>query len=527
MNLRAGIVTGCLALTINVACFGQLVKSGPQVTTFFSLIDDTDQPYGLYMPKNFNPGFYDPSRKYPLVISLHGAYSNHRLNLKRVFGLGNRMGETDAEATRYFPEFRDVGMIVASPLARGTLGYVGIPEADVYAVLDDVKKRFPIDEDRIYLTGLSMGGGGTLYIGLTRPDIWAAIAPVCPAPPVGTMDLAPNALNIPVKLFHGDADPIVPVTGTREWNKRFLELGVKSEYVEYPGVKHNSWDNAYANASIFDWFAQFKRNTDPQHVRFISGSFEYADAYWVHFDSLTPGTLASIDAEITGASQLKITTSDLDGFTLKLHTRRPWKITIDGQKFSTKVLSFTKNKTWREGKAPLPSKRTGSIYDAIGKKHIYVYGTADQPSEEEVAHRREVAERLADWATPRTPLLLTLRSFADKNVKPTDSNGANLILLGTRETNSLIPDAPIRLRPDAADYTLITVAPDPTRQVVIISGKSPGSLAPRPFQVNMTYDYILMRGREVLASGNFDKNWRLTDEQRKRLADTGVVEIRN
>ncbi len=119
--------------------------------TFFSDVDDSEQPYGLYIPKN-----YDEKKQYPLVMMLHGAQSNHRLSLKRVFGFSNQQGETDLEATRYFQQWPDVDYIVASPLARGTMGYKGIPEKDVWDVVADVKRRFHIDEDRTYLTGLSM-----------------------------------------------------------------------------------------------------------------------------------------------------------------------------------------------------------------------------------------------------------------------------------------------------------------------------------------------------------------------------------
>src|SRR6266545_436053 len=163
-----------------------------------------------------------------------------------------------------------------------------------------------------------MGGGGTLWLGLTRPDIWAAIAPVCPAPPSGTEDLAGNALNVPVHLFHGDADTTVPVKVSRDWHKRFLDLGVKAEYVEYPGVRHNSWDFAYKNGAIFDWFGQFKRNRYPERVRFSTRAYKYNSAYWLTLDALTPGTLATIDAKFTGKNQISIATSNLDGFTLNL-----------------------------------------------------------------------------------------------------------------------------------------------------------------------------------------------------------------
>ena len=101
------------------------------------------------------------------------------------------------------------------------MGYQGIAEKDVYDVLAGVKTPLPIDEDRVYLTGLSMGGGGTLWLGLTRPDIWAAIAPVCPAPAQGLEELAPNALNLPVHLFHGDEDRAVPVEVSRAGTSAF------------------------------------------------------------------------------------------------------------------------------------------------------------------------------------------------------------------------------------------------------------------------------------------------------------------
>ncbi len=125
--VRALCLFGLVLLTLGTAC------AQPQVFTYFSSVDDSDQPYAVYVPKNLVR-----TRKYPLVISLHGADSNHRLNLRRVFGRGNMAGESDAEAVRYFPPFKDVDFIVASPLARGTMGYQGVPEKDVYDVLADV-----------------------------------------------------------------------------------------------------------------------------------------------------------------------------------------------------------------------------------------------------------------------------------------------------------------------------------------------------------------------------------------------------
>jgi fermentation-respiration switch protein FrsA (DUF1100 family) len=324
--IRAGLfaaIAGILALSA--------IQPGPQVATFPSDVDGTDQPYGLYVPKNF-----DPAKKYPLVVSLHGAWSNHRLNLRRVFGMGNRPGESDLDATRYFPPLPDVDYFVASPLARGTLGYQGIPEKDVYDVVADVKRRFPIDEDRVYLTGLSMGGGGAVWLGLTRPDIWAAIAPVCPAVPPGAVEFAPNAMNVPIHIFQGSADPLVKPEGTHELVSTLRQLDTKVEYTEYPNVQHNSWDKAYANAQIFDWFARFKRDRYPDRVRFVTDRYEYPGAYWVRIDHLTPGTLASVDASFTARNRVSVKAHGLDGLTLAIggHPRfvaaSPLTVTING-----------------------------------------------------------------------------------------------------------------------------------------------------------------------------------------------------
>ncbi|MBA4182369.1 MAG: phospholipase, partial [Anaerolinea sp.] len=86
-----------LMLACGGALTGQTLPAGPQVLTFYSPADDTDQPYAVYVPKG-----YSAAKPWPLVVSLHGAFSNHRLNLRRVFGQGNGEGESDAEATRYF-----------------------------------------------------------------------------------------------------------------------------------------------------------------------------------------------------------------------------------------------------------------------------------------------------------------------------------------------------------------------------------------------------------------------------------------
>ncbi len=549
--LRAAL----LALLIAGIVPAQTYSPGPQVSTFFSSVDDSDQPYGLYIPRN-----YDPKKAYPLVISLHGAFSNHRLNLRRVFGMGNLTGESDLEATRYFPTLRTVDFIVASPLARGTMGYQGVPEKDVYAVLEDVKKRFHIDEDRVYLTGLSMGGGGTLWLGLTRPDIWAAIAPICPSVPRGLEELAPNALNLPVHLFHGDADPSVPVEVSRRWHKTLLELGAQSEYSEYPKVRHNSWDLAYKNGAIFDWFAKFKRNRFPERVRFITERLEYNSAYWVRLDGFTAGTPASIQTRFTGKNQITVQTNNLDGFTLTLAghpgftSGQPLTVTLDGAALrirnATPVVSFVRSgKTWQQGLyKPTPDEKRpdleGPIANAFVSRHVYVYGGKDQPVKEELARRREVAVQASSWSSPALPLLLHFRVLADKDLKPQDIANSNLVLFGTKETNAAIAKLanrlPMELNAGAADFGLVFVYPIDGRYVVVNSGLPWWTGGEYTSRMDLRYvsikprllqsfgDFILFKGslENVVLEGRFDRHWKLTPEAIAKLKQSGAVLVK-
>lgn len=539
---------------IALACataFAQTYTSGPQVVTFFSDVDDSGQPYALYLPPSF-----DASKQYPLVISLHGAGSNHRLNLRRVFGQGNRPGETDGEASRYFPKLRDVDYIVASPFARGTMGYQGIAEKDVYDVMADVKRRFPIDESRVYLTGLSMGGGGALWLGLTRPGLWAAIAPVCPAAPAGTEDLAPNALDLAVHIFHGERDPVVPVDVSREWQKKLLALDTKIEYVEYPGVRHNSWDYAYKDGSVFDWFGQFRRAAFPDRVRFASAAYKYDAAYWVKLDALTPGTLAFIDAKFTGKNRLEITTRNLDGFTLDLNGHpqfsrvTPLTVTLDGITLKSKAASFSKSsKGWKAARHDPPPgiKRRGSegpISEAVASRHIYVYGTGDAAGPEELERRKDLAARAANWSTTQAHLSLSFAVKSDKQINEFDRSNANLVLFGTKETNSVIAGLadrlPIQLNASAADYGLVFVAPAGDHYALVNSGlpwwtgaeeaRRPGlRFISLPYRVLMSFgDYILFKGslENVIAEGRFDRQWRVPAADAARMNETGTVVLK-
>jgi hypothetical protein len=513
------------------ALAGASLLGGQSVVNFRSTVDGSEQPYALYVPKTYAAG-----RSYPLVVSLHEEESNHVVNLKRVFGIPPRYGETALQALTQLPVLRPVDYLVACPLARGTMGYQGIPEQDVYDMLADVKRRYAVDDDRIYLTGSSMGGGGALWMALTRPDLWAAVAPVCADMIPGTADLAPNALNLPVRLYHGDLDPLVRVESSRQWQRRLLTLQSPVEYIEFPGVRHNAWDLAYKDGNLFDWFAKYRRNSNPDHVRLVTrDAVHYGGAYWVRIDGLAPGALASIDA-VRSAGGIRVQTQDVDAFSL-LGT--PKTVNIDGAAIRLRPaapLSFTRTPTgWAQRPAPAPAL-AGPIVEAVNGRHIYVYGAQDEQS-------RRYAETAAAWSSNRAHLNLVLPVKSDQEVSAEDLASSNLVLFGTAQSNSLIarfaPQFPILLNAGAADYGLLFILPTGKHYVLVSSGlpwwtgaeeanRGGYAWAPATYRLLSTFgDYILFKGSlaNVLAEGRFDRGGKVPPAVAEKLRVAGTVTI--
>jgi len=485
----------------------------PSAVTFRSSVDNSEQLYALYLPKGM-----DHARKYPLVIGLHEEDSNHAMQLRHLFGVIGRFGETGLQALTAFPPMRDENVIVASPLARGTMGYQGIAEHDVYDVMTEVKRRYPIDEDRVYLTGSSMGGGGALWLALTRPDIWAGVAMVCPATVPGTEDLAGNAYNFPVRLYHGELDTAVPAESTRQWQRRLLEAGVTADYTEFPGVRHNAWDTAYRNGAIFEWFTRYKRDPDPNHVHFSTRLAEYRTAYWVRIDAWAPGDLATLDA-VRSPTGIRVQTKNVDAFTLSTAAKA---VTIDDVVVRLRpvsTLSFVKaGGKWSQVPAATTALPFGPIVEAVNGRHMYVYGAGDEVS-------KRYAETAAAWSNAQVHLNLKLPVKADDQVSAEDLASYDLVLFGNQHTNRLIArfagQLPMALNPGAADYGLVFLAEIGGHHVLVNSGLpwwtgaedvnrgAVSRFAPAQYRLLSTFgDYILFKGSlaNVLAEGRYDRS---------------------
>ena len=238
-----------------------------QARTFTSDHGDT-LPYRLFVPEG-----YDPGQKYPLVLFLHGGGERGDNNRAQLRQAGSRLwAATDIQSR--WPCF------VVAPQCpvgdywgvREMLGtsredrHLGEPREycpirSVWGILDELEKEFSIDTDREYVTGLSMGGKGTWETLKGQPNRFAAAVPICagmrPLTDDDITELAKATVHIPLWIFHGTDDPIVPVEYSRKMVEALRAAGGSPRYVEYPGVPHNSWLKAYAEPGLPDWlFAQ-------------------------------------------------------------------------------------------------------------------------------------------------------------------------------------------------------------------------------------------------------------------------------
>ena len=191
--------------------------------------------YVKYLPKD-----YDESKKYPLVIFLHGA--------------GERGDDLDiAMRHGYMKYVREEGkeypfVFVAPQCPNGK--YWGCYTESLLAFIDDMTETLSVDKDRIYLTGLSMGGTGTWMLAMADTERFAAIAPICGS---GIVWNGGCLAHLPIYVYHGDCDDIVPITESIGMLRAVNKKGGKAQMKICYGVGHNAWDYAYTDDALLTW----------------------------------------------------------------------------------------------------------------------------------------------------------------------------------------------------------------------------------------------------------------------------------
>jgi predicted peptidase len=211
-------------------------------------VRDLEIQYLLFLPKN-----YKSSQKWPLMLFLHGA-GERGANINKVTVHG------PPKIIKSRPDFP---FIVVSPQCPAGKTW---DDEVLLALLDEITATYAVDTNRVYLTGLSMGGFGTWSLGLKHPERFAAIAPICGGgntldvllPETGKQSLLKK---LPVWAFHGGKDPVVNVHESERMVQALKSLGNDNvKLTIYPDAGHDSWTETYDNQELYDWLLKQSRS---------------------------------------------------------------------------------------------------------------------------------------------------------------------------------------------------------------------------------------------------------------------------
>jgi predicted peptidase len=224
--------------------------------------DTASLPYRL-----LKPGGYDKDEKdrYPLVVFLHGSVGRGTDNTKQIRS-GVEEFMTDATRKKH-PCFLAVPQCPPDKMwfnvgSNDTKANLPLPKsptepaAMVFDLIDTLCSEYPVDKNRIYLTGLSMGGYGTWDLISRKPELFAAAIPICGG---GDPAQADKLAKLPIWAFHGDADLLVPVDRLRDMITAIKKAGGEPKFTEYKGVGHDAWTTTYKNKEVLDWLFEQKK----------------------------------------------------------------------------------------------------------------------------------------------------------------------------------------------------------------------------------------------------------------------------
>jgi len=437
-------------------------------SAFISDIDGSVQYYGV------SPGNVESDQPSALIVSLHGAavYADNQARQYQPKTWGNLVAPTNRRP--YGFDWEDWGRL------------------DAMEVLAVARKRFKPDPQRIYLTGHSMGGHGTWYLGVTFPDHWAAIAPSAGwysfwgyggkkryenATPLqriimraasgsDTEALIRNTLHYGVYILHGDKDDNVPVEQARHMRELLGKFHPDFEYYERPGAGH------WWGAQCCDWpplFAFLERHTIPtaaqvKHIEFITANPGVSpSSHWVSIEAQRhPLVFSKVNiTQDTDKRSFTGTTDNVARLAFEvshLDAQGPIQIELDGQALPAAAypdggrlwLSCDHQGRWTfidkpslKLKNPL---RDGLFKDAFRHHMMFVYGTQGTPRENAWAYQKARFDSETFWYRGNGAVDIV----ADTAFDPAATRDRNVILYGHADMNAawrtLLADSPVRVR---------------------------------------------------------------------------------
>jgi predicted esterase len=542
-------------------------RTGPMRRAYRSPIDDSLAEFGLYVPPSYRPG---TKRHWPLIVGLHGLNQRPLAMVRYLLGLKDPTKE-NAWEDRHLGPLPPLDAFLVTPHGHGNTMFRDQGEDDVMRVVDWALARYPIDPDRVTITGMSMGGIGSAAVAFRHPDRFGAAEPICgyhsyfvrrdiaghPIRPWerilaeerSNVFWADNGKHLPLFIAHGTLDQ--PESNSGVLIKRYDELGYSVEH-EHPELGHDgTWEMVYEGRKGIDWLLPHKREAHPADVRFRTVRLRDGDDAWVHVLELTaPDTWGDVTARIRPPGVVQVTTHGVAALRLDrdpalTDAHGPLTVRIDGTtlRFEAEDLAemHKVDEHWAAGGAVHAGayKRgeiTGPIRDAYHAPLLFVYGANDSS---QTRANEEVARA---WALVGSGIAVDYPIMSDADFLARGEPLANdkaLFLVGNARSNRVIralePQFPIRVDGDAVtvggerfvgrELGAVFVRPNPERPdryIVVVEGTDAAgtwrSLSlPSLLPDFVVYDadlapsrgQMLLGAGSVRAAGFFGNDWSL------------------
>jgi enterochelin esterase-like enzyme len=519
-------------------------------------VDGSPQFCRLYLP----PG-YDPAKKWPLLVKLHG-YNPANPDYVRWWAVDSRHHAlADIEYSHH------QGIIYMEPHGRGNTTYLGLGDRDVVRAIELAKKRLSIDDDRVYLSGDSMGGWGTWNVAERHPELFAAIAPIfggvdyhsySTEAELGKMhaldrfladrgsswSMGEALLHLPIFVHHGDVDRSVNVDYSRYGVRMLQRWGYDVRYREMPGYGH---EDLNVMGDVIEWLLEHRRDAAPRTASLRSAELQNASAYWVQVDQAqSPKEFMVVNAEVMDPNVIRVDSENVVALTLApgalIDPAKDVKVVWNGDPRVVKARNgriVLRAAGYTPAAFEKSAQIAGPLGDVLNTPFAIVTGTASaDPAMKEMCKAK--AEALVQmWkAWQRQPP----RVYLDSELSDADAARYSLILIGGPDANLVARKLAVKLPVEVAvDHIKIggrsfaatgarvqMIYPNPLnagRYVYLVAGTSASGLyfwMPEALR-NAQFDFSIEDGhmpsakerqtqREVwVAGGWFDREWKVSD----------------
>lgn len=510
-------------------------------------------PYVTYVPPSLDR-LVAKGKRAPLVLIAHGRDRLPEHALRTLIGEAPDEHMTLAFAAHHLPGFPDQGAILAAPMQFGNGGTQPPGEQDLLGVIDALSQAYPVDAQRVALTGYSLGGTISFAAPLHFPDRFAASAPLCGYPNLldyqsvsrvphlpfeeallekeYIVRYAENGLHVPLRIVHGGQDG---PGRSKVVADRYKALGQSAIFDIQEDLDHNVWDYAYEDSKMVPWLTGRSAPTAPARVRFSTGKYRYDRAYWLRLVKLVDAgkkERAEVDARWDAKAKSfaidtkQVAALELDLARLGVAEGERVTVTIDGDSLEAAAIPKLLLSRRADGhfevtkELPAGGKEHGSsgpIDDVLHGPLTIVVGTRGAGDREANRLLAEQLSTLGGSADVRYPVI------EDREASDAQLAGRHLVLVGSPRSNALTerlaPMLPVKFherglelrgeRFESDDVGVALIFPGPeaiegdgltkrsrTRYVVLYAGVTPRATLAARMLPRYLPDFVIY-GREL------------------------------